>query len=140
MRRLTPHVLVVCGWIALGLGVVGIVVPVLPTVPFVLLAAACFLRGSERWHTWLVSHPLFGPHIADYLAGRGLRARTRVVALVMLWASVLLSVVVLVPWLAVDVLLLLIAAAVSVYLVRLPTWGRRDDAPGEDESTRGNDP
>ena len=140
MRRLTPHILVICGWIALGLGIVGIVVPVLPTVPFVLLAAACFLRGSERWHTWLVSHPAFGPHVADYLAGRGLRARTRVVALVTLWASVLLSVVVLVPWLAVDVLLLLIAAAVSVYLVRLPTWRPGDDAPGEDESTRGKGP
>jgi len=140
MRRLTPHVLVVCGWIALGLGVVGIVVPVLPTVPFVLLAAACFLRGSERWHTWLVSHPVYGPHIAGYLAGRGLRARTRVVALVTLWASVLFSVVILVPWLAVDVLLVLVAAGVSVYLVRLPTRRPGDGAPGTGESARGHDP
>jgi uncharacterized membrane protein YbaN (DUF454 family) len=121
MRRITPHVLFVCGWIALGLGVVGIAVPVLPTVPFLLLAAACFLRSSKRWHAWLVSHPVFGRHIADYLEGRGLRARTKVVALAMLWASMLLSVLVFVPLLAVDVLLLAIAAAVSVYLLRLPT-------------------
>ena len=125
MLRLKRRLLFVCGWTALGLGIVGLAVPVLPTVPFVLLAAWCFLRSSERWHQWLVSHPVFGRHIADYLAGRGLRAPTKVVALATLWASVLLSVVVFVPLLMIDVLLLAIAAAVSVYLLRLPTW-----APG----------
>ena len=121
MRWLKPHLLFACGWAALGLGVVGLAVPILPTVPFLLLAAACFLRSSERWHRWLVSHPVFGPHIADYLAGRGLRARTKVVAIAMLWASVLVSVVLLVPLLAVDVVLLAVATGVSVYLLRLPT-------------------
>ena len=140
MRRLTPHVLLVCGWIALGLAVVGIVLPVLPTVPFVLLAAACFLRGSERWHTWLVSHPVFGPHISDYLAGRASRPRTKVVALITLWASVLLSVVV----------------TRTVARGRRPAGARRrrgERLPSEaahlgagerrsrtDESARGNDP
>jgi uncharacterized membrane protein YbaN (DUF454 family) len=126
MSRLTPHLLVACGWAALGLGAVGLVVPVLPTVPFVLLAAACFLRGSERWHRWLVSHPVFGRHLADYLAGRGLGVRTKVVALLALWASVLVSVVLVVPLLAVDLLLLAVAAAVSVYVLRLPTWREHD--------------
>jgi len=140
VRRLTPHVLLACGWIALGLAVVGIVLPVLPTVPFVLLAAACFLRGSERWHTWLVSHPVFGPHLSDYLAGLGLKPRTKVVALITLWASVLLSVVALVPWLAFDVLLVLVAAGVSVYLLRLPTRRPGDGAPGADGSARGEGP
>ena len=93
MRPLLQRLLFVCGWTALGLGVVGVVVPVLPTVPFLLLAAACFLRSSSRWHGWLVTHPVFGRHIADYLAGRGLRPQAKILALVTLWASVLASVV-----------------------------------------------
>jgi uncharacterized membrane protein YbaN (DUF454 family) len=121
MRPLLHRLLFVCGWTALGLGVVGVVVPVLPTVPFLLLAAACFLRSSPRWHGWLVTHPVFGRHIADYLAGRGLRPQAKIVALATLWASVLLSVVWFVPVLAVDVLLTAIAVAVSVYILRLPT-------------------
>lgn len=121
VKRLRPTLLVACGWMSLGLGVVGFVLPVLPTVPFVLLAAVCFLHGSERRHRWLVSHPVFGPPVADYLAGRGLRPRAKAVALLALWTSVLLSVVAFVPLLAADVALLVVAAAVSVYILRLPT-------------------
>lgn len=99
----------------------GLLVPVLPTAPFVLLAAACFLRSSERLHRWLVSHPVFGRHVADFLAGRGLRWRTKTVALVTLWASVLASAILFVPLLLVDLLLVAVAGAVSVYLLRLPT-------------------
>lgn len=121
MRLLTRHLLLAVGWTALGLAVVGIVVPVLPTVPFLLLAAACFLRSSERLHRWLVTHPLFGTHIADYLAGRGLRVRAKVTALAMLWVSILLSVILVVPLLWADAVMLAVAAAVSVYILRLPT-------------------
>jgi len=128
------YILLVCGWLALGLGMLGIALPVLPTTPFVLLAAACFLRSSKRLHAWLVSSPRFGPHINNYLAGRGLRQRTKVVALVMLWASVLSSAHFFVSLLVVDVLMIAIAAAVTVYILRLPTYTgaqpRRSDATG----------
>jgi uncharacterized protein len=132
MRPLKQRVLFACGWTALGAGVVGLVVPVLPTVPFVLLAAACFLRSSERWHQWLVTHPVFGRHVADYLAGRGLRPRAKILALATLWGSVLLSVVLVVPILAVDVLLVAVAAAVSIYLLRLPTAAADRGTPSKD--------
>ena len=99
-------------------------------MPFLLLAAACFLRGSERRHRWLVSHPVFGPPIADYLSGRGLRPRAKAVALVSLWASVLLSVLAFVPHLAADLALLGVAAAVSVYILRLPTCRAAAGGPG----------
>ncbi len=109
------------GWLSLGLGAVGLVVPVLPTAPFVLLAAACFMRSSERIHAWLIGHPLFGHHVEDYLAGRGLRARTKAVALTTLWASVTLSVVLFIPLLVADLAVAAIALAVSIYILRLPT-------------------
>jgi uncharacterized membrane protein YbaN (DUF454 family) len=103
------------------MGAAGLVLPVLPTVPFVLLAAACFLRGSERHYRWLVSHPVFGPHVAEYLAGKGLRPRAKALALATLWAAVLVSVFAFVPLLAADVLLIAVATLVSVYILRLPS-------------------
>ena len=54
------------GILCLGLGLIGVVVPLLPTVPFMLLAAFCFARSSERMHAWLVGHRIFGPAIADW--------------------------------------------------------------------------
>ncbi|MGF1502999.1 MAG: YbaN family protein [Paracoccaceae bacterium] len=54
------------GWSAFGLGVIGAALPLLPTVPFMLLAAFCFARGSDRFHDWLVGHPRFGPAIRDW--------------------------------------------------------------------------
>lgn len=133
MLPVTRYLLLACGWASLGLGALGIVVPVLPTVPFLLLAAACFMRSSSRWHGWLVSHPVFGRHIDDYLARGCLAARTKVVALTTLWASVLLSVLAFVPLLPIDLLLLAIAAAVSVYLLRIPTCATDDRVARADD-------
>jgi hypothetical protein len=120
-RLVTRHLLLACGWIALALGVVGLFLPVLPTAPFVLLAAACFARSSERLHDWLIEHPVFGAHIESYLAGKGLHRRTKAIALATLWVSVGVSALLLVPFLIVDLALVLIATAVTVYLLRLPT-------------------
>lgn len=54
------------GWTAFGAGAVGAVLPLVPTVPFMLLAAFCFARGSDRVHAWLLAHPSFGPAILDW--------------------------------------------------------------------------
>ena len=56
----------ILGLASLGLGIIGVVTPLLPTVPFILLAAFCFARSSERLHGWLLSHPRFGPMITDW--------------------------------------------------------------------------
>lgn len=68
------------GWVALGLGAAGIFLPVLPTTPFVLLAAWCFSRSSERLHGWLLEHPRFGSLIRDWEVHRVLRLRAKVLA------------------------------------------------------------
>lgn len=107
------------GWCSVALGVAGIFVPVLPTTPFMLLAAGCFARSSPRFYRWLTIHPYFGPIIADYLAGRGLPRRARRLALLMLWLGVGLGCYSVGPGWA-SGLMLLTAVAVSLYLLRLP--------------------
>ena len=70
------------GLVALGLGVIGIFVPLLPTVPFLLVAAWCFARSSLRLHRWLLGHPRLGPMIAPFQGGGGMPRRAKVTLLV----------------------------------------------------------
>jgi hypothetical protein len=80
-------ILVSCGWLAVAAGVVGIFLPLLPTVPFLLLAAACFCRSSERFHRWLMEHNHLGPLLRNYLNGAGIPLRAKTVAISMVWVS-----------------------------------------------------
>lgn len=130
-RRLQSTVfrwlLIVIGWLAVFAGVVGIFLPLLPTVPLLLLAAACFSRSSESFHTWLVEHDRLGPLIRGYLGGAGIPRRAKAAAIGMVWVSVPVSAVFFVPLPWVQLLLLAIAAGITVYLLRLPTKAAHDE-------------
>lgn len=108
------------GMLSTGLAVLGIVLPLLPTVPLLLLAAACFARSSHRFHRWLLDHPRLGPMVNDFMGGSGIPLRAKISAIVLLWAGITLSALVFVPLLPVQILLFAVAAGVTVYLVRLP--------------------
>lgn len=80
------------GFLALGLGIVGIALPLLPTVPFLLLAAWCFARSSERLHSWLMRHPRLGPPIRDWRARGAISRKAKIAASVSMLAVWLVSV------------------------------------------------
>ena len=108
------------GFCATGLAVLGIFLPLLPTVPLLLLAAACFARSSERFHHWLLNHRKLGPMIHGYLAGQGLQLRAKITAIVLIWLSISVSVYVVHPfWL--KALLVIIGLGVTLYLLSLTT-------------------
>jgi hypothetical protein len=88
MRRL---VLLTCGFVAVGLGTVGIVVPGLPTTGFFVLAAACFARSSPRFERWVLGLPAVGPMVRDHRAGLGMPRRAKVVAIAMMLTACALS-------------------------------------------------
>jgi uncharacterized membrane protein YbaN (DUF454 family) len=97
---------------------------VLPTTPFLLLAAACFVRSSRRFYLWLVNHPRLGPWIRDYLEGNGIPLKGKVYALGLMWASIGLSCY-LVPLLWAHAFMLTSAVLVSLYILRQKTLPSR---------------
>lgn len=122
-QKIIRWLLLVAGTICLVLGAIGIVLPILPTTPFLLLSAACYLRSSERMHKWLLNNRWFGEYIKNYQAGRGIPIKTKLFALTVLWATILFSTFFIVDEiLVVQVVLLVIAAGVTAHLVRIPTY------------------
>ena len=115
------------GMVALGLGLAGLVLPVLPTTPFLLLAAWLFARSSPERYERLLGHERLGPHVRDWVERHGLRLRVKVRAILLLWAALLPSSL----WLGhrhhSGFLLLAVGAAVTAYLLRLPTL---EEPPG----------
>ncbi|MGH9600903.1 MAG: YbaN family protein [Terriglobales bacterium] len=101
--------LLVLGTLMVGLGIVGIYIPGLPTTPFLLLAALCYLRSSERLSRWLLNHPRFGPGLTTILSEKALPMRVKVVAI----TAASISLVTLAAWVAETVLMKSVLVAVA---------------------------
>jgi uncharacterized membrane protein YbaN (DUF454 family) len=120
-KRVKQVIYLVIGTVALVLGALGLFLPVLPTTPFVILAAACYLRSSNRMHAWILQSRLFGETIENYQAGRGLKRDTKIRALVLMWATISISAFFFVDQLIFRGAMFLVAAGVTIYILRLPT-------------------
>lgn len=120
------------GFLALGLGVAGSFVPLLPTVPFLLLAAWCFARSSRRLHRWLLTHRRLGPMIAPFQAGGFMPRRAKLTVLLLMAAAFAVTFIWLVDGL-VPYLILGVGAGISFAAVlRIPTRPRCQDAGSVD--------
>lgn len=113
--------LIIAGILSLVLGVIGAFVPLLPTVPLVLLAAYCFGRSSEKLHQWLLRHRYFGPIIENFQAGKGIPRRVKYRAIIVLWLSMGMSAWI-VGRLPLQLMLAVIGLGVTIYLWRLPEY------------------
>lgn len=115
------------GLLSLVLGLVGVVLPVLPTTVFVLLAASFFARSSTRMHEWLLSGR-FGPAIRDYQAGLGIPLQVKIYAIAMVVVAFAVTLAVAVKPLEWRLVMTVIAAAIITYIATRPTRGRVVDA------------
>jgi len=113
--------LVIAGTVCVGLGIVGIFVPVLPTTPFLLLAAACYARSSQRLHSWLLNNKWFGSYIRNYLERKGITLRAKIITLSLLWITIGVSIAFAVETLALKLILVIIAIGVSIHILSLRT-------------------
>ena len=119
----------IAGTICLVLGAIGIVLPILPTTPFLLAAAACYFKSSPRMHKWLLKNKWFGEYIRHYKEGKGLPLKTKIPALAMLWLTIGISSVFLLNRLLpeplvlpMQVVMIAVAIAVSAHILKLPTF------------------
>ena len=119
----------VLGLVCVGLGTIGIVLPILPTTPFLLAAAACFCKSSTRLYNWLIGNKWFGEYIRNYKEGKGIPMKTKIIALTVLWATIGVSNIFILSQLLpsslvlpMQLIMLAIATGVSVHILRLPTF------------------
>lgn len=117
------------GMICLILGAIGVVLPILPTTPFLLASAACFCKSSTRMYNWLLNNKRFGWYIRNYREGKGLTKKTKLTALTVLWVTIVFSTVFLLgrllpSWLVLPMQLIMVTVAigVSVHILKLPTF------------------
>ena len=113
--------LVVLGFLSLAIGIFGIVIPLLPTTPFLLLSAACFLKGSDRMYRWLMNHKLFGDYIRNYREHKAIPLKTKVFAISLLWITILFSIFFMVESIYLRIMLAAIAIAVTVHILHFKT-------------------
>ena len=121
MIDIRKMVLIFAGTVFVGLGVLGMFLPLMPTTVFLLLAAYCYSRSSERFHAWLLRNRLFGKYISNYKAGKGISLRQKVTTTIFLWVSIGFSIWMLGGFWA-TLLLLAVAIAVTIHLFALKTY------------------
>jgi hypothetical protein len=113
------RLMVAAGFACLLLGALGILIPVLPTTPFLLLAAGLFLRSSTRLYQWITAHRVFGPFILNYRLYRAVPRRSKIAAIVLLWLTIGSSILWAVDAWWLRALLLVVAVAVTLHLARM---------------------
>lgn len=115
-------ILIFAGTVCVGLGVLGMFLPLLPTTVFLLMAAYCYSRSSDKFHNWLMNNRLCGAYIRNYRSGKGITARQKVTTILTLWASIGFSIWLLGGRFWLTLLLVLIAGGVTLHLVLLKTY------------------
>lgn len=112
------YILITIGCLSLFLGILGIFLPLLPTVPFLLLTAYCFARSSNRLYNWLIHHKTFGTYIYHYQTYRAISRKTQLTAITFLWGSLSISMILL-SNVYLCVLLFFLGIGVTWYMLSL---------------------
>lgn len=116
------HLFIILGSLSLGLGVLGIFLPLLPTTPLLLLAAALYLKGSPQLYEWLINHPRLGEYIRNFREYRAIPLRAKIVSVALLWLTIgycILSVVD--EWWWAQLLMAILAVAITWHILSFAT-------------------
>jgi uncharacterized protein len=120
-------ILNIIGSISLVLGVLGIFLPLLPATPFLLLASACYLKGSERLYGWLMNNRVLGTYIRNIQERKGIPLRAKIITLAFLWLSLLFSIY-RIDILPVQLMLCFIGVTSSALILKMKTLKENDRA------------
>ena len=140
MKQILKITLIVGGTISVILGVLGAFLPILPTTPFLLLSAACYIRSSERLYCILINNRWLGSYIKSYREGKGIPLKSKVVSISLLWISIGYSAIFVVNLLPVKFLLFLIALAVTRHILYVKTLSEDSGEELNKENSNSEEP
>jgi hypothetical protein len=113
--------LIVLGSFFLGIGFLGIFTPGLPTTPFLLLAAGCYVRSSDRLYSWLLGNKLLGKYIYNFRNTRSISLRSKIISIFIMWIMICLSIFVFVKKLLIEIIIALLGVIGTFVLLSIPT-------------------
>jgi uncharacterized protein len=119
MDKIVNFLLIIVGTISLILGILGVFIPLFPTMPFLLLTSACYLKSSNKLYMMLIGNKYLGKHLVDYEKNRSISKRVKYITIIPLWISIGLSVLFVVSNFYIRILLVFIALAVSFHILSL---------------------
>ena len=111
------------GFTVMCIGLVGIVVPGLPTTPLMILAAACFAKSSQKFYDWIINNKMFGHHVKNYREGKGIPKKSKPIILGTMWTFVFFAVLIAIPDSAPPVskiTTLVLAVIGTIFILRIP--------------------
>ncbi len=120
-RKMQKKLMVAAGWSSVGLGILGMFLPILPTTPFILLAAWLFCRSSKSAEQWLLNHKIFGKIVENYRTNKGIPLHVKIIAISTLWGTMAYSIFWVVEPLWLKILLGTIATGVTIHILRYKT-------------------
>jgi uncharacterized membrane protein YbaN (DUF454 family) len=118
------YLFIAAGFTSLSFGVAGIFLPILPTTPFLLLSAACFLKSSKSLYKWITNHKIFGSYISNYIKFRAVTTKSKILSILFLWVMILSSAVFFTNIIWLRILLVLIASGVTTHILMMRTLTR----------------
>ena len=116
LKKPVKILLIATGTFLIGVSIVGIFIPVLPTTPFLLLSAALYARSSKRFYNWLINNRILGRYIKNYREGKGIPVKAKITAISILWITIGYSAIFAIEILWVRILLIIIAIGVTVHI------------------------
>jgi uncharacterized membrane protein YbaN (DUF454 family) len=122
--ELRRYLLIIIGTLFLGLGIIGIFLPLLPTTPFLLLAAACYTRSSKRLYNWLLTNRWLGNYIRNYRERKEVPFKIKILSISFLWIAIGYSAIFVVHILLGRIILILIATGVTIHILCIQTLKR----------------
>jgi len=120
------RLLIGAGTLSAGLGIIGVFVPILPTTPFLLLAAACYMRSSERFYRWLIDNRIFGAYVRNYIEGRGMPIKIKISTILLLWLTIGVTIAFAVENIVVRIVLICIAIGVTAHVALIKKRKAKD--------------
>ncbi len=122
MQNLKRTLLIAAGTLFVAMGILGMFVPVLPTTPFLLLAAYCYARSSNRFYQWLITNRWCGEYIRNYREGKGIPLKQKILTIVLLWLTIGNTVIFVTSQWWLRFILIGIAIGVTIHLIRIKTF------------------